>query len=61
VVVGANNEHSVNVEQFFESHTDIKHLKMLTDALKNLKEETEYLREQVRASEVTIGGMSIKN
>lgn len=59
VVTGANNEHTVNVEQFFETQTDVKHIKMLTEALKNLKEETEYLREQVRECETTISGMPI--
>lgn len=48
VQVGANNEHHVDVQQFFEEHNDKSDLKLLNDALKHLKEETEYLRNEVR-------------
>ena len=54
VVVGANNENKVNVVQFFENHTDAKHLKLLSKCLESLKDETEYLREQVRTFEQDI-------
>lgn len=54
VTVGANNETIVNVEQFFESHNDKLTMKKLQEALKNLKEETEYLRGEVRKAEETI-------
>ena len=52
--VGANNEHTVDVSQFFEDHTDKSDVKLLADALKNLKEETEYLRGEVREAEKTL-------
>lgn len=54
VRVGANNEHSVDVSQFFEDHNDKSDVKLLSDALKNLKEETEYLRGEVREAEKTL-------
>ena len=54
VCMGANNEHKVDVSQFFEEHNDKSDLKLLSDALKHLKEETEYLRNEVRNSEKEI-------
>lgn len=48
VPVGAANEHKINVVQFFEEKNDKSDLKLLSDALKHLKEETEYLRNEVR-------------
>lgn len=54
VTVGANNEHTVDVAQFFEDHNDKADLKVLNEALKHLKEETEYLRTEVKNSEAEI-------
>jgi YEATS domain-containing protein 4 len=54
VCLGANNEHKVDVSQFFEEHNDKADLKLLSDALKHLKEETEYLRNEVRNAEKEI-------
>lgn len=51
VKVGANNEHSIDVTQFFEDHNDKADQKLLAEALKHLREETEYLRNEVRNAE----------
>ena len=52
---GADNEQVVDVRQFFiPDHGDKSDVKMLTEALKSLKDETEYLRNEVRNSEKEI-------
>ena len=55
VRLGADNEQTVDVRQFFiEDHSDKGDVKMLTEALKNLKDETEFLRNEVRNAEKEI-------
>ncbi|CAI2375115.1 unnamed protein product [Moneuplotes crassus] len=54
VKVGANDEHIIDVTQFFEDHNDKADIKFLTDCLKSLREETMYLRKETEECEKTI-------
>lgn len=52
--IGPNNETQVDVQQFFGDYNDTADLKLLTDCLKSLKEETMFLRKQTEECEKEI-------